>query len=92
MSKPYPGIPAGILDEDLEKHMSDRNRKAIISEDGEMITFMHEGREWTARPSKFVAGPCWLVQGPDGLKGFGLDLWAAIDDALFYVGIKGERA
>jgi hypothetical protein len=31
-TKPYPGIPAGILDEDLEEHMSEQDRKLAPDE------------------------------------------------------------
>jgi hypothetical protein len=57
------------------------NRKAIISEDGLSIGFMYNGHEWTASPSEVRPG-FWFVKHREGsTHGFGLDIWAAIEDA-----------
>jgi len=78
-------IPKSFFDE-IPKSGS-HNRKAIISEDGHSITFMYAGKTWEATSHGAISGQ-WFVKGPEGLEGFGWTIWAAVDDARFYMGKK----
>jgi len=57
-------------------------RKAVITEDGRMVRFIHEGKDWLAMPS---GSDDWFVVGVYGATGFGWSIWDAIEDAKFFV-------
>lgn len=61
--------------------MTERNRKAVVSEDGESITVLgKDGKEWRLCPASFCD---WGARNPQSLEvvGFGNTIWEAIRDA-----------
>jgi len=59
--------------------MSDRNRKAVVSEDGRTISVYHKGREYRVYPG--TVSDTWAAESIDtGRLGLGETVWDAIDD------------
>ncbi len=58
--------------------MKEHYLKATISEDGKSFEFYVGPEQWWAKPG--VMGE-WTVVGPEGVPGFGLSIWAAVEDA-----------
>ena len=58
--------------------MMDHNCKAVIAEDGRTIDFYVDGEPWWAAPR---GSGEWTAVDPRGIPGFGLSIWAAVEDS-----------